>query len=62
MAASNWVVERFENRWAVSKWYNVEKDADLIAQAATCLKNIANTLKVCTGEQSSSRLDRRTHS
>jgi len=46
MAASNWIVERFENRWAVSKWYNVEKDADLIAQAATCLKNTANTLKV----------------
>jgi len=46
VAASNWIVERFENRWAVSKWYNVEKDADLIAQANTCLKNTANTLKV----------------
>ena len=46
MAAADWVVESFERQSTMAKWRNVEKDADLIAQATACLKTTSNTLKV----------------
>jgi len=51
IAASNWVVERFENRSTVGRWYYQEKDADQIYQATKCLREISEALKV-TGNTS----------
>jgi len=46
MAASNYVVEQFENHSSVGLWYYQEKDADMINQASTCLREISDKLKV----------------
>lgn len=46
ITACNWVVESFEYQWGVQKWWNAEKDADMLNQASACLKNMQHTLKV----------------
>ncbi|KAF8313296.1 uncharacterized protein EI90DRAFT_3022709 [Cantharellus anzutake] len=45
MAAANWVVERFENRSAVGRWYHQDSDANQIYQASKCLREISDALK-----------------